>query len=481
VQTGDLTEDALVRALDELWQRRIVREQSTDLYDFSHDHIREVAYDAISPVRQRLLHRRVAQALETVHAMNLDAVSGQVAVHYEQAGLLEKAILYYKQASGVAQRIYAIVEAIDHLRKALRLLKSLPSTPERSQQELDIQLTLGPFLETLKGYAAPEVEQVYTRAQELCQQIGDRQPQQLIWALLGLRAHYFMRAEHGRAREVAEQLLTLVQSVHDPLLLAQAHRHLGTSLAHAGEFVRARVHLEQAIADHDDQQRSDQGMLYGRSPSVMSRSIAARTLWVLGYPDQAMQRIQEALNLAQDLSHPHDLAVALAFATQLHQYRREVEAAQTQAEATIILSTKHGYSFWLALGTMLRGWAFAEQEQSEVGMAQMRQGLAAAESIGIAWARPYFLGLLAEAHGRIGQVEAGLTLLAESLSLVEATQDHFWEAELYRLKGELLRRQATNRSGLSAVLTEAEMCFRQALEIARRQQAQSWALRAAMS
>jgi predicted ATPase len=130
---------------------------------------------------------------------------------------------------------------------------------------------------------------------------------------------------------------------------------------------------------------------------------------------------------------------------------------------------------------MLRGWAFAEQEQSEVGMAQMRQGLAAAESIGIAWARPYFLGLLAEAHGRIGQVEEGLTLLAESLSLVEATQDHFWEAELYRLRGELLRRQATNNSGLSTALSEAETCFRQALELARCQQAKSWELRAATS
>ena len=170
-------------------------------------------------------------------------------------------------------------------------------------------------------------------------------------------------------------------------------------------------------------------------------SYAAWVLWFLGYPDQALKRSQEALALAAGLSHPFSLAFALGFAAVLHQLRREEQAAQERAEAVIALSTEQGFPFWLALGTILRGWALAEQGQGEEGIAQIRQGLAAYRATGAEIVRPYFLALLAEAYGKVGQAEEGLSVLAEALALVDKTGERFYEAELYRLKGELTLQQ----------------------------------------
>ena len=199
-------------------------------------------------------------------------------------------------------------------------------------------------------------------------------------------------------------------------------------------------------------------------------------LWLLGYPDQALQRSQEALTLAQELSHPFSLAFALYFAAMLHQFRREAQAAQERAEAAMALATEQGFAFWLAWGTILRGWALAEQGQGEEGIAQMRQGLAACRATGAELYRPYFLALLAEAYGQAGQAEEGLHVLAEALAVVR----HNWGA---LLRGGAVSAQGRVAAGSSSAEqhAEAEACFQQALDIARRQQAKSLELRAAMS
>jgi predicted ATPase len=365
------------------------------------------------------------------------------------------------------------VEAISHLGKGLEVLQALPDTPERTQQELMLHIAVGVPLMAAKGYAAPEVERAYARALEICRHLGDTP--QLFPVLTGLRGFYFVRAELQTARELGEQLLRLAQSAQHPALLLQAHYALGETLFYLGELVSARVHLEQGIIFYDPQKYRSHGLRAIQHPAVACLTNAAHALWLLGYPDQALKRSREALSLAQELAHPHSLAFASYFAAELHRYRRERQLAQDQAEAAITLSREHGCPFWVTLGTILRGWTLIEQGQEKERIAQMRQSLTVFQATGAAIGWPRCLALLAETCGKAGQIEEGLNALAEALAAVESASEQFWEAELYRLKGELLLRHAAPDEH------QVETYFQEALDIARRQQAKSLELRAAVN
>jgi predicted ATPase len=370
---------------------------------------------------------------------------------------------------------------VAHLTKGLELLATLPDTLERAQQELDLQTTLGPALMFTKGQAAPEVLQAYARARELCQQVGETP--QLFQVLRGLWVFYILRLELQTALELGEHLLTLAQQVGDPALLLEAHYPLGNTLNYLGEFAAAQAHLAQGIALYDPQQHHAHAFRYGHDPGVICRAYAGVTLWWLGYPDQALQRSHEALTLARELAHSFSLGSALFFAAWLHHLRRECPLTHERAEALIALATEQGSAQLVAVGTFFRGCALAEwapapgagQGQVEAGIAQMQQGLAGWRATGAEVLRPYGLALLAKASAKLGQREAGLTLLAEALAVLNDTGERRWEAELHRLKGELLLAHAVGHDA------EAEICFRQALAVARQQQAKSWELRAAMS
>jgi predicted ATPase len=384
-----------------------------------------------------------------------------------------QAIPYWQQAGQRAIERSAHVEALAHLTKGLDVLTTLPVTPEHTRQELDLQTDLGLALMAAKGYAAPEVERAYARARELCGQVGESP--QLFPVLWGLFAFYHVRAELRTARELGEQFLSLAQRVHDPALLLQAHRMLGATVFYLGELAAAQAHVEQGIALHVPHQYRAHAFRVGQDLEVACLSIAALALWLRGYPDQARKRSHEALTLAQERAHLHSLAYALNFAALLHTFRQEGEAAQARAEAAMTLSTKQGFPFWLARGMILRGWALARLEPREEGIAQMRQGLAAYRVTGAELGRSHFLALLAEGHRKVGQRAEGLSLLAEALAAMDKTGERFWEAELHRLKGELLLQKVVPDEH------QAEACFHQALDVARRQQARSLELRAATS
>jgi predicted ATPase len=322
------------------------------------------------------------------------------------------------------------------------------------------------------------VEQAYARAQELCQQVGEA-PQhfRVLW---GLWRFYNNRAEYPRARALGEQLLRLAQQVHDAALLLEAHHALWATLVLIGEFAAAQAHLEQGRALYDPQQHHAHTWLYGgHDPGVCALFHAALSLWILGYPDQALQRLREALTLAQDLAHPPSLAPALDFATMLHQSRREHQATHERAEALMALATEQGFAMYVAQATIMRGWALVAQGQGAVGTAQMRQGLTAYQATGSERQRPYYLALLAGAYGSLGQTAEGLSLLAEVLAPVDRPGEYGWAAELYRLQGELLLAQAGARQQVPEA--EAETWLQRALDVARRQEAKSLELRAAMS
>jgi predicted ATPase len=329
-------------------------------------------------------------------------------------------------------------------------------------------------LVAVKGYGALEVEQTYTRAREVCQQVGDAlQLSQVLWGLLTC---YLVRAEHQTARELGEQLLTLAQHQQDTGLLCLGHFALGAALYCLGAFVPAREHLAQSLALDDPQQYNAHPFLFGMDLDVFCRSWLAHALWHLGYPDQARTMSHTALARAHALSHPFSLALALNYVAILHQFRREERATQERAAAATVLCREYGFAYYLAWGPILQGWVLLGQGQREEGIAQMRDGLAAFRATGGEFRLPYYLTLLAAAYGKAGQAAAGLTLVAEALAHAETKGERWWQAELYRRQGELLLQTGGKQEGL-----EAEKAFRLALTVARRQQAKALELRAAMS
>jgi predicted ATPase len=458
-------------------------------YVFKHALIQDAAYGSMLKSTRQRYHQQVAQSFAQHFPELVETQPEVVAHHYTEAGLTAQAIPYWQKAGQRAAQRSAYVEAIGHLTKGLELLKTLPDSPERIQQELDLQITLGPALMATKGYEALEVERVYTRAIELCRQVSEHP--QLFLALGGLWQFYLVRAKYQTARELGGQLLNLAQSVQDPTFLLLAHRTLAEPLFLLGELAFARAHLEQGMALYNLQQHRSLAFLYGADPGAMCLNFAALTLWHLGYPDQALKRSYEALTLVQELSHSPSLAITLCLAAELHQFRRESQLAQERAEAAVMLSTEQGLPHQVAYGTILQGWVLTEQGQVEEGTARMHQGLSSFRARGAEVQRTYHFSLLAEAHSKVGQAEEGLAVLAEALAVVDKTGERFWEAELYRLKGELLRMGEREKGGKGEAIAHSptppfapsspEACFLKAIEIARRQQAKSLELRAVMS
>jgi len=464
----------LEQALWELEERALIYQERTVPeveYSFKHVLTQEAVYQNIPQRQRRSIHQQVAEAIVTLYREGLDEYYEQLAHHYDQSGDTEHAIEYLFRAGEKAKRRYANEEAITLLSRGLELLRSLPESPERARRELDLLVALGVPLVLAKGHAAPEVERTYARARALSEQVGD--VRQGFDALVGLRRFYLHREGPRAAYELGERLLTLAHSTSDPLQLSWAHALQAETLYFLGAFAQAREHCEEGLVFYDPQQGRADVSLYGNDVRIGCRLVRALALWHLGYPDQAVRGADEALALAQELSHPFTLVFTLHFSAVLHQLCRQVQAVQEHEEAVVRISAERGFSLYLAFGTALRGWVLAAQGQEDEGLRQMEEGIAALRSVRGAAMLSHLLASLAEAYGRAGKAERALSLLDEALSLAEATGGCFWEAELYRLKGETLLEKGEE--------AEAEACFEQALAVARRQQARSWELRAAMS
>jgi len=480
VSTGD--EATLQRGLAQLVEAELLYQRGLPLqatYLFKHALVQEAAYQSLLKSRRQQFHQRIAQALEERFPETAETQPELLAHHYTEAGLNEQAVPYWQRAGQRAIERSANVEAISHLKKGLELLKTLPDSPERAQQEFALQIALGTPLIASKGYTAPEVEHAYARARELCRQVEETP--QLSRTLYGLWNHFFVRGEIQTAHELGEQLLRLAQRLQEPACFLDAHMAMGWTLLMPGALAPARAHAEQGIAIYDAHKRGSLSFLYWEDPGVSCRGATAWALWCLGYPDQALKRVHEGLILAQELSHPYSLVYALGFATWVHQLRRERDAVQERAETQITLSSEHAFPVWLAYGTVVEGWALAEQGQGEDGIKQMRQALATLSAVRVEVVTPYSLALLAEVYGKVGQAEEGLIVLAEALAAMEKSGERWYEAEMYRLKGELLRQTADGRRQMRETESEAEACFHKAIEVARGQQAKSLELRATVS
>jgi predicted ATPase len=455
---------------------RLVREQEfpdwtlTLRYRFVHVLYQNALYASLRPTRRAALSAAVAQVLVGHYGEKNAVVAAELALLWEAARDFRRATDCFLLAAQNAVRVFANQEAVGLARRGLALLATLPESPARARQELTLQITLGPPLIVTKGWPGPEVERTYARAHELSQQVGETP--QLFSALWGL---WFCEQDKRKAQTLAEQLLTLAGRAQDPGLLLEARHALGPSYLWGGEWAAALAHLEQGIALYDPQQHRSYATLYaGHDPGVCCLCHAAWCQWMLGYPDQALKTGRQAIELARQLSDPPGLARAHFLIGQFHQFRRDGAETLQHGEEVERLAAEQGLPSFSAGGSILRGWALAEQGRAEDGLAQILQGLAAWST-----SKPtsliQFLAMLAEVCGNVGKVEEGLAALAEAAQRGKDQGAPYYEPEIHRLKGELLLTRAPKSP------TDAESCFRQAITSARRQKSRSLELRAVLS
>ncbi len=448
-------------------------------YTFKHGLTYQVAYNSLLMERRRTLHALIVDVMESVYSDRLSEHVERLAHHAFRGEVWDKAVTYLHQAGTKAATHSAYREAVAYFEQALSALKHLPDSREMLEQGIAIRIDLGPALINTRGWKVPEVEQTYARARELCQQLGETP--QLFPVLWGLSRLYNWRGEIQAARELGEQLFTVAQREQDPALLLEAHHTLWAYSFFLGELASAREHQERGLALYDPQQHRHLASLYGgHDPGVCGLQIAGRVLCLQGYPDQALQRTKDALALARELTHPYSLTFALAGSATILQQRREVQALREEVEAGLTLATEQGFPRMITQQTVLRGWLLAEQGKEEEGIAQMLQGRAKGEE----QFQTYYGALVAEAYLKARQTEKGLNAVAETLTRVHKTGMNFYEAELHRIKGELLLAQEgkyQKAKGKNEEASEAETCLKEAMRLSRQQGAKSLELRAVMS
>ena len=494
----------LEKELQQLVETEILRCRQThedkQIYTFKHPLIRETAYQALLKSTRHAYHRRIATVLRQAFEDVVRAQPELVAYHYTEGELPERAIEYWQQAGQRAVERSANVEGVRHLTQGLTLLQTLPETPARAARELVIQTTLGPALIATRGYAALEVEETYTRAKALLETMPNNERMPLRFPILfGLWLSYLVRAKLQTARELGEQCLVMAQQQENTVLEVEAHRALGATLYYLGELKMAHTHVEAGIACYDPHQHPVHAFFhYLADPGMTLRSYAAPLVWCLGYPEQAVAKLQAAQRMGEERPHPFSQVVSLHFGALLYQQRRDVEKVNTYATKLVAICKEHGFSVWEPTGKIMKGWALQQNSNGthEEGIALIQEGIAEWESNRSRVLRPVYLGMLAHACGQADKIQDGLQAVEKALAAGAESGERTNEAELYRLKGELLLKSegfVSESSVDTSVKTieknscasehqrEAEKCFQKALTIAQHQEARLWELRTSVS
>lgn len=438
-----LDEGALVRALDELWRRNIVRVQAGERWDFSHDRFREVAYAGIGPARAGLIHRRIAEVMEQLFADRLDDVSATIAVHLDRGGQPERAGLFLERAAEVATRVSANEEAIRCLAHALALLDRLPAAREREERELSLRSHLTMALNAGRGYAAPEVEQNLERVLMLFRGSGREVPVRWLWVAFTMR---YVLGELKRARALAEE--ALARSVTDSSYRLEAHHSMAAWLLSAGELERSKEHFEAALSAYDE--RTGRRSPLGSDLGVFVHAWCAHPLWLLGEEEAALAHAEQAIALARRFDHPFSLTIALAYAGLLHQMRRDTAALVKSADAVVALCEKYGFAYYRDWAHVLLGWVRGQERPAE-GVEIIEAALTRLDADRAQARRPYFLSLLAETCARAGNRDRAASILDAAIVQALERPDVWWLPALYLQKSEFEappQREASVRTAL---------------------------------
>src|SRR5208283_2945001 len=439
-----------------------------------HSLYQNALYATLTPTRRTGLSTATANALLRLHPDSRVNVAHQLALLFESARDFFRAAEFFQVAAERAAGVFANQEAAVLARKGLEMLAKLPPSPEKTQKELALQITLGPVLVSTKGFANPEVERAYMRAKKLCAELG--QSPHLFPVLWGLWNFYEVKGQLDTALQLARQMLQLAEESKDTALLLEANYALGDTLFWAGDFERSLQHVEQALKLYDRPKHHSLAFVYGGyDPAVACLAYSAWDLWMLGYPDQAVVRSNKSLALADALHHPFSQAIALSFAALLHHARHDPAVTRQFAEQTVALCTEHGIAIFLEMGKIMLGWANNQAGEGGEGIELIREAIADWRASGAELVIPQFQQALAAALARSGSYEEALAAIDEALSVIFSTGDRSFEADCWRWRGELLWR---SMEGSDSCHPEAEACLHKAIAIARQQKAVSLELRA---
>lgn len=437
-----------------LYQRGVLPESS---YIFKHALIQDAAYNSLLISRRQQYHQQVAQVYEERFPETVETQPELVAHHFTEAGLNQQAVTYWQQAGQIAISRSAIIEAVNHLSAGLELLEELPDSPELATQELAIQTTLGHCLLQIRGYASPVAQQRYGRAQELIAEIGETS--QYSQVMFGVITYYLIRAEYRSCDELADQFLEAAERSKEPFALHLAHALMGMKLYYEGELVSAQNHLLQGMTRYDLDQQRTLALTYVQEPTSTSLCFSARVLWLLGYHGQAADSLQEAVTLAQQVAHPFTLGFVYAFAAVHHINSGLIEAAQSYVHSVLEVAQQQTFPSWRLFGSIFQAACWAQMGRTQEAIANLKQGLTTLAGAGTLISHSQYLCWLAEAQLIDRRGDEGFTVLDKAFTHVNNTGERYWEAELYRLKGELFLLPDGSE-------IEAEECFDQALEVA---------------
>jgi DNA-binding SARP family transcriptional activator len=447
--------------------------QRLSRYRFRHILFQTYLYRSLDRVERAYLHEQVGAALEELYSARETAdVALQLARHFEEAAIPDKAIHYLRLAGERAVRLSAYQEGVTHLSRALALLMTLSDSPARDERELALQAVFGMAAGGAFGTHSVKMKEAYARVRDLSLKTGKMS--QSCQALGEQSLYHFVRAEHREAREFAEQALAAARRVGDPLLIALGHWYLGVALFWFGEYTSAHDHLDEVVAFYNPQEHhSAFVLLRGSDAGVSALAYSACAMWCLGYPQQAVERSQKALRLARDLDHPFSLADVLGYAgCLLSEICQDGPALRDYAQELMELS-REKVDVWVPTASIYMGAALIMLGQVKEGIAQIHEAMAMSRVTGERCIATEALLSLARAQAMEKRPEEGLTTIAEGLDFVKQTDQRYLEAELHRLRAELLLTQGD--------LAEAEAGLHRAIQVARRQQAKSWELRATTS
>jgi DNA-binding SARP family transcriptional activator len=424
-EASDLDADTVVRSVDELWRHGLFRELGR-AYDFSHDLIRDSAYASVSPPRRWLLHRRLAQSLELLHAEPDADVAAQLAEQYDRGGRPDRAQRYYRRAAELAAAVFANSEAVRCFRRSLELLSKQPAGRGRDEQELDVLMAMSPPLNAIEGYASPQLQATLERAAQLAAKLGYQR--ELMSCLVGLFAVRFVQGQIVDSYDFARRAFDLVEAA--PESAGQAHMVVAGSLTSLGRLTEALPHFEQAR----ELSRGSVSLVIGTLPEVHALAWSSHARWFLGAPEQAKAACWEAVNLARSAEHPYSLAVALGYAATTCQLLDDRAAASEAAAELISLCDRYSFGFYGQWGMVVDGWA----RGGVAGIEQIQQGIEKLRSAGQLTRMPYWLYLLAELMVQAGRLEAGRAILDAALADAEQRDERWWLPEILRARARLL-------------------------------------------
>ena len=469
-----LPEDELQVSLARLVASELVFQRGTPpdaLYTFKHALVQDAAHSSLLRGARQKLHAQIAGALETHSPEIMENQPELLAQHYAEAGLVEKSVALWGEAGRRSVARSAMAEAAAQYHKGLDQLALLPDDPKRKRQELELRSSLSAVLIAVKGFAAPETGDAYTRARKLWEKLGS--PGEFLQIPYGQSRYHMNRGELDLAQRLDKDLLRLSRQRNDAAGLVLGHYSSGRTLVFAGRFASSRSQLEEAVALYNPISHGSLVQQAAVDPQVASQAYLGIVLFCLGFPDQALARSSAAVAEARRLAHPPSLASSLMNGTTVLLLVGDDAALDERANQLVAVTTEQGFPFWGAVGTIYRGWVKVKNGDVAEGISLLRSGSTAYRATGARVWMPYHIALLARAYEIAGQIEEGLTQLDDALQIVERTGERWLDAELYRHKGQLLLRQGHSEA--------AEELYRNALRIAEQQQAKLWELRASVS